>query len=106
MNPQDRRFLIQNRVVLVQKLNSKLLCDYFFQEKLFTAEILQSILLSSRTEQDKNRHLLDRLPQRGPKAMGIFFKALKIYHPTLIANLFLDVTITKGETCEQSTETD
>jgi hypothetical protein len=38
--------------------------------------------------------------------MGIFLKALKIYHPTLIANLFLDVTITKDETCEKSTETD
>ncbi|XP_033102465.1 death domain-containing protein CRADD-like isoform X2 [Anneissia japonica] len=76
MNEFHKRILIQNRVRLVNDLQSETLINYMIQDEIMTpnhAEMLKSKL----TTQYKNEYFLDLLATRGPKAFGSFLKNLK-----------------------------
>jgi hypothetical protein len=84
MNKKDRQILIQNRVLLVEKLQPELLCDYFVQSGMISLEISESILHPSKCRRPQARELLDIVIRRGPNAFGIFINGLRMYQPNLM----------------------
>jgi hypothetical protein len=87
MNREDKEFFIKNRVLLVQRLEPQLLCDYFVEEGLFNTGFVEDILHPLKTQKEQNRLLLDILVRRGPNALAIFLKGLRKYQPDLTLQL-------------------
>ncbi|OWF51510.1 caspase-2-like [Mizuhopecten yessoensis] len=76
MDETDKRKLTSNRSYLVKNIYKPMsVVDKLMEERIITDGMKQDIE-AERTNDDRNRKLLDIIPRRGPKAFEEFLKAL------------------------------
>ena len=76
MEKKHRELLRRNRVTLVDDLEPKHLLSYLLQERALSLNDIDSIK-AEQTRVRQAEKVLDFLPRRGPKAFGIFCRALQ-----------------------------
>ena len=112
MNVEERKKIISNWMMLIERLHPQPICDYLVQVEFMGIEKMQRILLDSKTERGKSRELLTTLLQSGPRAFSMFVKALGIHQPDLALHLCGNIPVTnvdshidKPETKDVSSQT-
>lgn len=87
MEQKDQEFLLENRVKLVNRLNTGPLLAHLEREGILSKRVVAS-MNTSQNRYNRTEHLLDYLPALGRKAFPAFEKWLKGFQPFLHHEVF------------------